>query len=86
MAWDKKVVDGVVYLREITLAYGRFWRFVQMPGLYGDGPPDKTKQSDHGQPHVICECGCQQFTLRYGSCEVYARCSRCGLEESVGNG
>lgn len=42
------------------------------------------KTDDH--PDVVCPCGNQTFTLRYGNYEITARCAACGIEEVVYDG
>ena len=37
-------------------------------------------------PHVICSCGCIEFTLRYGRYKILARCVACNHEETVYSG
>ena len=37
-------------------------------------------------PEVICECGCNVFTIRYGNYECLARCNNCRNEAVVYDG
>lgn len=49
-------------------------------------PTDVPVPEDDDSPDVLCQCGNAGFTLRYGSDEIFARCSKCGLEGSVYSG
>jgi hypothetical protein len=40
---------------------------------------------DKTVPHVVCECGNDQFKLRYGNYSVSAICP-CGIEQEVYSG
>lgn len=37
-------------------------------------------------PGIICECGNAEFTLIYGNWEISAKCTKCGLKDSVYSG
>ena len=65
---------GVTYHRHI-------WPNRQ-PGLL------TTRNEDlEGDAHgVVCPCGSTSFSLRYGNCEIRARCDKCGLEDVVYDG
>ena len=41
---------------------------------------------DKDAPAIMCDCGSFNFSLRYGSCEIRARCATCGIEEVVYDG
>ena len=45
-------------------------------------------QFDRESEQVTCICGNKTFTLRYGDCEIFAKCSNplCKREESVYSG
>ena len=42
-----------------------------------------SKDNNH---KIACVCKYQAFTLRYGNYELFAKCTNCGLEDSVYSG
>jgi hypothetical protein len=35
---------------------------------------------------IICSCGCDEFSLQYGSYSLDAKCLNCGIEDTVYSG
>lgn len=65
-------LNGLDYVRETR---DSFWIMKPKDNCSPDSPP-----------HVVCQCGGHEFTLRYGSYEILATCVKCGLSERVYSG
>lgn len=76
---EYKEMNGLVYAN----GDGKFWRFQHFVHRDDMIIPQNPLT---GHPHVICDCGSGQFSLRYGDYEMFAKCVDCGLEESVYSG
>jgi len=46
----------------------------------------EVNQGSDDPPHVMCQCGSFEFTLRYGGYELRATCTQCGKKETVYDG
>ena len=74
-----KTINGKRYARQTTYQEC-FWKICKW---LEDGD---TPQDTAGVPHIVCECGNDKFILSYGSYELAAKCSECGIEETVYDG
>lgn len=76
------MIDGVAYQRDpdgtAEDCWSVFWYRTHA------GPEHPTPNPDH--PDVICICGADVFTLRYGVYELIATCAQCGLTDMVYSG
>ncbi len=87
MPYEWKRFDGRVYCRRPE--YMRFFFIAdRYPADLSDRYDNESDPvQDYGDaPTVVCECGCFTFTIRQKSYDTQARCTACGLEESVHSG
>ena len=73
MAYERDILDGHEHFRLVTNTWAR-----------GVGIT-KIKNKDN-RPEVLCECLNDKFVLRYGNYEIFAKCTKCGVEASVYSG
>lgn len=73
--WDFAWIEGNLYSR-------CYYEFSELPKFFSL----KRKYTSDEPPHLMCECGCTTFQLRYGSYSLVAYCSNCGISESVYEG
>lgn len=74
-------VDGLIYDRDNNDQHYRLRKTA-----YNDLIKQHVNQEIGDKPQVRCECNSEQFTLRYRTYEIIARCIKCGKEDSVYSG
>ena len=53
---------------------------------YGEKKLYTLYEGEKDAPEVMCDCGSFNFSLRYGSCDIKARCVNCSTEGVVYDG
>lgn len=87
--YEWKRFGGLVYCRRADEHGSTFFYFA---GRYPADLSDRFwNESDPTQevgdsPTIVCPCGSSTFTIRQESYYTRARCTECGLEESVHSG
>lgn len=76
--------DNILYKEESAV----FFKGVMF--YYTDGPFERGRRpgavfASKIRP-VICSCGCDEFTLQYGTYSINAKCINCGLQDTVYSG
>ncbi len=82
-------IHGKVYVRQESAKFdGQFEPFWYRSTYTNPHAAisDYIVQSDDGEPHLICECGCQSFSIRYGNYECFATCGNCGKQDCIYSG
>lgn len=79
---DTLVINGVTYERSGYTIDGEIGRDIEASHF------TTGKEDLHSiQPHVLCgRCHNDSFTLRYGTYEINATCTKCGFEDTVYDG
>ncbi len=78
---EYKIIRGLQFVR-CNFGGGKppvFWTFYSDVHAEGTNAPQK----GDGGPDIVCDCGNDKFTLRYGNYEMFAKCCNCGVEECV---